>query len=401
MSSDKPDLTESMRKEPADFSLVLGGPLFQFFRKTHLCGDSLEMVHRRIIVISLFAWLPLLILAALEGRLIDSNGSVPFLFDIDVHVKFLIVVPLLIAAEQFMHSRLRYLEVKFKVRKLIPEADMPRFEKAVASSYRLRNSVVAEIMILIIVYVVGVLIIWRMYNILPTETWYCTSPANGTKILPAGLWYGYVSLPIYQFLLLRWYYRILIWIRFLWKVSRIDLKLVPMHPDRTGGLGFLCGDTFAFLPIMMAHGAILAGLIANRIFFTGAKLPDFKFEIFSVMLILLALILGPLLVFTPKLDRARRKGRREFSAFAMKYVREFDTKWLRSTPEEQLLGTADIQSLADLTNSYAVVRSMHYIPITKEAFFQLAAAVVIPVLPLVLTMMPLAEIFKKLAGIVL
>ena len=49
---------------PPDFSLVLGGPLFQLFRKAHLSDDALEQVRLRIIVISLFAWLPLLALSA-------------------------------------------------------------------------------------------------------------------------------------------------------------------------------------------------------------------------------------------------------------------------------------------------------------------------------------------------
>ena len=46
-----------------------------------------------------------------------------------------------------------------------------------------------------------------------------------------------VSVPLFQFILLRWYFRIFIWARFLWQVSRIDLAYAPAHPDRLGGSG--------------------------------------------------------------------------------------------------------------------------------------------------------------------
>jgi hypothetical protein len=62
-----------------------------------------------------------------------------------------------------------------------------------------------------------------------------------------------------------------IWARFLWQVSRLDLCLVPTHPDRVGGLGFLANTVYAFVPLAVAHGALLAGLLANRIFYLGGR----------------------------------------------------------------------------------------------------------------------------------
>ena len=97
---------------------------------------------------------------------------------------------------------------------------------------------------------------------------------RGLKLSLAGMWYGYVSLPLFQFLLMRWYFRLFIWARFLWQVSRIDLSLVPTHPDRVGGLGFLSNTVYAFTPLAVAHGALLAGLIANRISTSGPRCPS-------------------------------------------------------------------------------------------------------------------------------
>ena len=387
--------------DPRDFSLVLGGPLFQLLRRAHLSDDALMLVHQRIIVIALFTWAPLLALSVLEGQLLGGNAAVPFLLDVEVHVRFLVALPLLIGAELVVHRRMRFLVKQFMERRLIPESAMTRFDAAIASAFRLRNSVRAEVLLLAFVYVVGILIVWRHYTALDAATWYATPTVEGPKLSYAGIWYGYVSLPIFQFLLCRWYFRLFIWTRFLWQVSRIDLRLVPTHPDRVGGLGFLSNTVYAFIPLLIAHGALVAAQLANRIFYLGATLRGFMIEILVLVIFLISVVLGPLLVFAPQLAHAKRTGLREYGTLAERYVREFDAKWLRggAHADEPLVGSGDIQSLADLGNSFEVVRTMRVAPFTKETILQLAAATVAPVAPLLLTMMPLDELLKKLFGI--
>jgi len=385
-----------------DFSLVLGGPLFQLLCRSHLSGNALELWRQRIVVITLIAWLPLLVLSALQGQAWGRGAVVPFLLDVEAQVRFLIALPLLIVAELVVHQRMRLVVRQFLERDLIPKSALPYFDAAIKSAFRLRNSVIAEILLIGFVYVVGVLLFWRHYVALATATWYAVPTPDGIEFSLAGIWYGYVSLPVYQFLLVRWYYRLFIWMRFLWHVSRIELALVPTHPDRVGGLGFLSNTVYAFMPLALAHGAMLAGPIANRIFYLGAALPEFKVEIAVVVIFLLLLVFGPLLLFSPQLAQAKRTGNREYGALAARYVREFDAKWVRggASADERLVGSGDIQSLADLANSFEVVRTMQFAPITKDAFLRLVAATVIPVVPLALTMMPLEELLRKLLGII-
>jgi len=385
-----------------DFSLVLGGPLFQLLCRSHLSGNALELWRQRIVVITLIAWLPLLVLSALQGQAWGRGAVVPFLLDVEAQVRFLIALPLLIVAELVVHQRMRLVVRQFLERDLIPKSALPYFDAAIKSAFRLRNSVIAEILLIGFVYVVGVLLFWRHYVALATATWYAVPTPDGIEFSLAGIWYGYVSLPVYQFLLVRWYYRLFIWMRFLWHVSRIELTLVPTHPDRVGGLGFLSNTVYAFMPLALAHGAMLAGPIANRIFYLGAALPEFKVEIAVVVIFLLLLVFGPLLLFSPQLAQAKRTGNREYGALAARYVREFDAKWVRggASADERLVGSGDIQSLADLANSFEVVRTMQFAPITKDAFLRLVAATVIPVVPLALTMMPLEELLRKLLGII-
>jgi hypothetical protein len=401
MSSPTSASSERAFQDAQDFSLVLGGPLFQLLRRARLSDDAMMLVRRRIIAIVFLAWLPLLLLSALEGRALGGSAAVPFLLDVEVHIRFLVALPLLVIAELVVHQRMRPIVQTFLDRNLIPEAAMDRFDAAITSAFRLRNSVLVEILLIAVVYGVGVLIIWRQFTALDASTWYATPSSGGSDLSLAGMWYGYVSLPIFQFLLIRWYFRIIIWARFLWQVSRIELRLVPTHPDRLGGLGFLAGTVYAFTVLAVAHGALLAGQLANRIFFLGASLLDYKIEIGLLVVYVLCLVFGPLLVFAPRLAQVKRLGLREYGKLAERHMREFDTKWLRggAPADEPLVGSPDISTLADLGNSFEVVRTMHMAPVTRDAVFRLAAAVLLPVVPLALTIMPLEELVKQLFGI--
>ncbi|MFL6648878.1 MAG: hypothetical protein ACJ8KO_13040, partial [Sulfurifustaceae bacterium] len=287
-------------RDAADFSLVLGGPLFQLLRRTHMAGDALELARRRVVVITLFAWLPLFVLSALQG-LVGESEAVPFLNDVEVHARFLVALPLLVAAEILVHARLRPVARQFLDRKLIPDTAVPQFDAALVSAFRLRNSVIAEVLLVALVYGVGTLLLWRRYFVLDTSIWYAASTPEGPRLSLAGFWYGYVSLPLFQFLLLRWYFRLFIWTRFLWHVSRINLNVLPTHPDGVGGLGFMAQTVYAFVPLLVAHGVLLSGMIADRIFNAQMTLLDFKAEIAVVLIFLLCLVLGPLLMFAPKL----------------------------------------------------------------------------------------------------
>ena len=402
MSAINPTAGEPLLQEPPDFSLVLGGPLYQLWRRTRLAGDTLDLLRRRIVVLAAITWVPLLVLSVVEGHAWAGSVPLPFLYDIDIHARLLLALPLLIIAELVVHQRMRGVVGQFLSRGLIPEATRAKFDAAIASAMRLRNSVAAEIFIIALVYVVGVAFIWRAYFAPDVVSWHGTGTSGKLQPSLAGWWLGCVSLPIFQFLLLRWYFRLLIWARFLWQVSRLKLSFMPLHPDRCGGLSFLALVSQAFAPVLVAQGVLLAGTIGNKIFFAGAKLPAFKLEIIALVSVMVFAILGPMLVFLPQLAAARRAGLREAGVLAARYVREFDRKWLRggAPAEESLLGSGDIQSLADLGNSYAVVNEMRLMPFTMRNLLQLAAITLLPVAPLLLTMIPLDELLERLLKVV-
>lgn len=393
-------VVESVRPSPLeeDFSIVIGGPLFQALRRAHLTGNALEMVRRRIVVFALVAWLPLLALAIVDGKAWGSQVALPFVYDIDAHARFLVALPLLIVAELVVYRRMRAIVAQFVTLGLVRGAVRERFDQAIASAMRLRNSVIAEVLLIAIVYGVGILFVWRHYAALATPTWYATPEDGGLRLGLAGWWYVLVSLPLFQFMLVRWYFRLFIWARFLWHVSRMDVAYAPMHPDRNGGIGFVSRIGYAFAPLLLAQGTLLAGMMANHIFFEGATLASFKLEIAAFVALMVGVVLAPLLVFIPPLARAKRAGMSDYGHLAKRYVDEFDAKWLQGSGQggEPLVGSADVQSLADMGNSFEVVRSMRLVPITRDTLVQLVVMTLLPVAPLLLTMISLEELLGQL-----
>lgn len=386
----------------SDFSLVQGGPLFQLFVRSRLSTSALGWLKRRIMIFILITWLPLLLLALVSGQALGSSVHIPFLHDVEVHVRFLLSLPLMLMTEWVVHQRLGPLIGQFVERGIVAPKNRLAFDTCIAHALRLRNSVVIEITLIGLVYTLGHSIFFDM-AMLKVSTWYATGTASAVSLTPAGYWLGYVSLPIYQFLLLRWMYRIMVWAFFLWRVSRLDLYLVPTHPDRAAGLGFLSQSADAFIPLLLSQGALLSGMIAERISFQGAELISFKQEVVVVTVFLLLLVLGPLCVFAPHLAKAKREGLLDYGALASRYVQAFDKKWLEGEvdPQEALLGTGDIQSLADLNNSVEVIRSMQAVPFHRQTVVQAALAALIPLLPLLLTMISPEDLLQRLIGILL
>jgi hypothetical protein len=387
-----------VREEIYDFSLVLGDPVFRFFRKARLSGDHLELLHRRLITITAIAWVPLLLLNSL-GSQAASIGRLSFLHDVEVQARFLVALPVLIAAELIVHSRTRPVVRRFVERGIVTEEDLPRFKAAIEAAARLRNSLPVEVALVISIYTLG-LWLWNSRFGIGSPTWYAM-PGGRWNLTPAGYWYVFVSIPILQFLLLRWYVRFFIWYRLLWQVSRLNLHLVPIHPDHRAGLAFLGKSAYAFGPILFAQGAMLAGLVASRVLYRGESLLSFKLEMGGFVVVFVLAVLGPLLMFTPKMAAAKRKGLAHYGQIAQAYVDSFEEKWVLNTPpSEEVLGSGDLQSLADLNNSYQIVSDMRAVPFGLEDITRLTAATVAPLVPLLLTIFPLEELIMRLVKIV-
>jgi hypothetical protein len=206
-----------------------------------------------------------------------------------------------------------------------------------------------------------------------------------------------VSLGLFRFVLFRWYFRILLWYVFLWRAARLPLQLNALHPDRAGGIGFLAGSLTALAPVLLAQSATLAGVIGGQILFEGAKLAAFQIEIGVAVAGLAAMAIVPLVFFAVPMLRAGLRGKLEYGVLAMHYVAGFREKWLRGVAaREPLVGTSDIQSLADLANANEVVAQMGVLPVNLKALVRFAVLLALPFAPLALTIIPLNELISRI-----
>lgn len=385
---------------PSQFSLGIGGPLYNLLNKTGLIKKPLLRYKRRIAIITLITWLPLLIFTLLNNTAHDE-AYVSFIYNIDVHVRLLLVLSMLIFAEVIAHDRIHLIVEQFLKSHIIPASHHQKFFHIIRSAAQLRDSRLAEAILILLVYTVGH---WISIEYFPSgiSAWLFEDKNNPRQLTLAGYWYTYISLPVFQFFMLRWYFRIVVWYRFLWQVSRLPLQLNSLHPDRAGGLGFLINSIFALQPFLTAHSVLLTGIIFNRIWNTGATIADFQTEIIGIVFFAVTIPLNPLLFFMVKMAREKRIGTLNYNVTANRYVNDFRRKWITSPTNNQtpILGTSDIQSLADLFNSFEVTNKMRITPFNKNCVTTLITVMALPLLPLLLTIIPIEKIVSQLFGLI-
>jgi hypothetical protein len=383
------------------FLLMEGGPLYHIEKRVGLIKANAPLMIKRAIFAAVLTWLPLLILSAIQGTAIGHKVPVPFLLDFGAYTRFLIAIPLLLLAEISLGPRIAEAAEHFVTSGVILEKDFQKFDNAVESGLKLRDSILAEIVIAILAYVFSISAFRALA--IHVSTWSVARINGAMSITWAGWWLILVCAPLAQFLVLRWLWRLFLWFRFLAHVRQLDIQLFPTHPDEAGGIGFV-GEAQRFFGILVfSYSLGVAGVIANNVVFDKIPLKHFAPAIGVYAIIALLLIVAPLTVFTGKLIVARRLGLHNYGTLATSYTGSFDKKWIRGeNPEgEKLLGTADIQSLADLGNSYSFIEEMRILPVKPGPLLQLVAAALLPMAPLLLTVMPLEDILKLLMKVLM
>lgn len=381
------------------FAPMEGGPGTAFAKRVRLVHPELGTSSiRTAAILAALTWLPLLGLSLAEG-LAFGRVKIPFCYDIAAHTRFLFAVPVLVLAEIPIGRRLREVLRLFLTSGLVDQEDIGKFESVLVDTLRLRDSRIAEILIVIGVYISTYTTIFKS-PIQSGHTWFRPQPQAG--LTAVGYWYALVALPVFQFLIIRWIYRVAIWSKCLLNLSEFDLRLTPTHPDRAGGLGFLSKSLPPFGLILFALSSVVSGAIATRILLEGGKFQDFQWSYAALFLLFVIIFAGPMLIFTPKLRALQVRGLEEYRMLASRYTQSFHRKWVerKETSEEQLLGTSDIQSLADLDSSFGNIRRIRLVPIELIDFITMVAPGLIPALPLLLTVVPLRVIAKILLTLV-
>ena len=318
-----------------------------------------------------------------------------FVDSVSSHARLLVAIPLFFAAETWIDPRVRHFVEHLVDSELVPPADVGRLAATVRIASRLRDSVLAEagLLVLVIAFAAAGVRVGQ-----PSATAYWQVPGGSLSL--AGWWYVAVGLPIYQFLLGRWLWRMVIWWWLLWRLSRLDLRLTPVHPDLAGGLGPLGVVVSHFGILGLAFSTSFAGSYFEDMRFNAVPLRQFLIPAIELVAFTLIICVGPLFFFAPRLLAVKRQGLREYGRLGTAYVRRFHEKWITGpSPDEPLLGSADIQSLADLANSFSVIRQMRIIPIGPGLILPLIIASLVPMLPLLLVAFSVNDLLLRLLSL--
>ena len=386
----------------SELQFELGGPAYRLMQRIGLIKGDSPSIGRRVIAFLLITWVPLLVFSLIEGRAIGPTPRESFLYDFATYARFFLAIPLIFLAEAIVGPRIRAAGLHFVQAGFVRPEDVATVEAAVVRSRERREAVLPEAIMLGIA-VLGAWFTVESWSTADAAIWSSVTRQDRSGLSLTGLWYHTVSIPILQFFALRWLWRFAIWIAFLFQMARLNLNTVATHPDGAGGLGFLGAAHIVTALFPCAASCILSGYVAFQLVFQGASIEDYKGLLVMYLILGEFICLGPLLLFVPLLARARRLGLRQYSVLVDTYNRAFEQKWVTGqvAPDEPLLGSADIQSLADLGNSYKMIQDMKVIPFGKQQVLQVAIVTCLPLLPLAFLVMPVGELLKLLAGAIL
>ncbi len=353
-----------------------GGPPRRLQMSLGLVKPDEPRVVRRALFAAALAWMPLAILTTAQSLLFADGSAGWFMRDIAVHARYLIAVPALILAETDCIPRLEHIVRHFVDTGLITNADLPRYQRAAASTRRLLDSSYGDVIAVIAAYLA---VLWLSFYLTPAvvSNWQRSDPLH---LSVAGWWNAFISLPLLLIFFFGWLWRVVLWGRFLFLVTRMDLQLLPSHPDKVGGLKFVTTSLRGFRLISLGMGAVAAGAVADRIVYHGENLLNFRALMIGLGIVNLILFAGPLTVFVSRLRQARRHGVFVYGLLANQLGREFEAKWLSSNTrvKPDALGQPDFSATTDFYGVAANVYEMRDFPISLRDLIGLLLPALLP-----------------------
>ena len=209
----------------------------------------------------------------------------------------------------------------------------------------------------------------------------------------AAWWYLWISRPLYGVLLFSWLWRLLVTVILLWRISRLDLQLVPTHPDGCAGLGFLQTLPTAFATVILAASTVLAARWGHDVLYHSVPVESLWVPMGLFVVLVLVLFLAPLLVFVPRLVALRRQSLLAYGALVGRHGRLVEHRWIRgeTVDDRGLLDAPELGPVADTLTLYEAVGRLRAAPIGKQSIVTVAAAAIIPMLPVIAIQVPIKD----------
>jgi hypothetical protein len=380
----------SPRESIEAFSLR-GGPLQ---RVVHRLGLALGQRDGLGLGLALAAalWAVLMTLAVLEGK----TSRLLSLDMIGGHVRIGVVIPLLFSCDRTLDARIRAFLGEIVHTGVIPVSEYGELERVLLRIRGWKDGALADFVCLL--SAVLMLLYGNQLHLPGSTSIY--DPRQASASLTAQ-WYWFGCLTLYRVLMLRWVWRIGLSWYLLLRLAKLRLRLFAPHPDRMGGLGNIELVQANLLPLVFALSAVQSAALAEGIARGSASFEASYPTVLLTLVVGCTLLLTPLFFFMAQFWSCRVNGLDEYSQLATRYVRDFEDKWVRGSSTEPLLGTSDLQSLADLGNSVRVVQELQWVPIPLTLLKRIVIAGLVPFAPLILLEYPVAEIAKDFFKILL
>jgi hypothetical protein len=320
--------------------------------------------------------------------------------DYTVNVRLLIALPILLAGQILMEAVFRTIIRHIREAGLLSSPEQAKMDLTISRLVRLRDSFLAEAAIVVLAYVNLAARLESGVGI--ARAWALNDMSTGHQLSAAGWDYLLVSLPLYQLILGISLWKWLLWIFFLFRLSRLDLQVVSTHPDHHGGLGFVGLSSVAITPTVFAAAAAIGSTWRTQIVLHRRHLIDFKVDAVVLLVIVLVIAVGPLILFVPKLQRLRRMGILQYGILGQLHSTSFHKKWIlnRRGHEEEFLAAPEISSLIDYASSYENVEKLQPFPLDRNSLVAVVLALAIPMLPVVLAEIPFVTVLKGLLSAV-
>jgi hypothetical protein len=378
------------------FSLVRGDPWFRVQRAIGLIPSTGLGVVRRCLVFALVTWLPIVVWAVFWQRAFPGEIEEPLLRHFGVHVRCLVAIPLFVLAEISGDLISRRLVPYFVSSGLVVDEVRPRFVQIVRAAEKLRDSWLAWATMLGLMLLV--VLIDRDPLHLHELVWATEDGAGNARFGFGGWWFLFVVRPLFILLLLAWVWRLVVCAVLLWRISRLPLQLVPTHPDRAGGLGFLEDMSLIFSPVVLAMSAVIASRWGHEVLYHDVDVYSFMIPLALFVVAMLVLYLGPLASFISGLLDLKRRGLLDYGALVGRHGRLVRRRWIAQEPvaESPLLQAAELGPVIDTVSMYDVVAQIRPIPIGKQSLLAIALPALLPMIPVVAIQIPLKEMLLKL-----
>jgi hypothetical protein len=344
----------------------------------------------------LVMWVPLAILSAAQGLAIGNSPAESFLRDCMAYGRYLVAGPVLASAGILILPMLSLVVRHFLDAEMIWADQRPAYDALVTSTRRLVSSRWVDVAILIAAYAVT---LQRSAALYPAgvSTWVAPLGPDGVAHLSlAGWWRMLVSQPLLSALVGVWLWRQIVWTRFLWCVTRFDLRLVAAHPDGLAGLGFVVVPVRFSSIVAFGFSAIGAGTIAHAVLVNGQLLGSFGYLVGAQAFGILLLLCSPLLILTPLLARVQAWGTFKYGRLAAEIGHHFQRRWLGIPVKSDALGVPDFSATTDLYSIASSVKAMQLTALDLRTVGIILVASLLPYIPVLLATRSVEDVLEFL-----